>query len=471
MSRPRVAIIGGGLAGLSAATSLVGGNCDVQLFESRRQLGGRAVSFRDPATGILVDFCQHVSMGCCTELARFCQTTGIDREFARYRTLYFVGADGRVSKVTGNRLLPPPLHLAPSLLRMKFLPLVDRLRVARGLLALRGARAEETDMLSWLRAHGQSAVAIERFWSVVLVSALGDTLDRVSLSAARKVFVDGFMTRRDGYEVLIPRQPLSELFDVRVRKYLSDRGVVISCGSAVKQVELIENQLTVQVGDAPGEPFDAVVGTVAWRQAGDLWGPVLRARLGFVDAVRNFQSSPITGVHLWFDRPITRLPHAVLVDRLSQWLFGRGEQVLESGDQAHYYQVVISASRMLAGRARDEVVRQVVDDLASIWPAVRDARLLQSKVVTEQHAVFTPTPGLNPLRPDQQTPIAGLYLAGDWTATGWPATMEGAVRSGQLAAELVRRQFPPEVHPPFGTPENAEFREFGAAKLPGRKVR
>lgn len=443
MSQPRVAIIGGGLAGLSAAAALADTECDVQLFESRRQLGGRAASFHDPATGTLVDYCQHVSMGCCRELAQFCRTTGIEGEFERHRTLYFVGPDGSISKVQGNRLLPAPLHLATSLMRLRFLSLADRCRVVRGLLALRAARvddATEPDMLTWLRAHWQSTAAIDRFWSVVLVSALGDTLDRVSLSAARKVFVEGFMTSRDGYEVLIPRRPLSELFGGRVQKFLTERGVNVQCGSAINRVEQVEGRWMVPVADAPGEPFDAVIVAVGWRQFADVPGPNLHARLGFVDTVSRFESSPITGVHLWFDRPITRLPHAVLVDRLSQWLFARGRQTLESGEVAHYYQVVISASRMLAGRDREEVVRQVVDDLASVWPAVHEARLLQGRVVTEQHAVFTPAPHLSEQRPEPRTNLAGLYVAGDWTATGWPATMESAVRSGHRAAQLVRQQ-------------------------------
>jgi uncharacterized protein with NAD-binding domain and iron-sulfur cluster len=169
-------------------------------------------------------------------------------------------------------------------------------------------------------------------------------------------------------------------------------------------------------------------------------GPEIRQLLPSVNALAAFQSSPITGVHLWFDRPITNLPHAVLIDRLSQWLFSRGMQLLESGATAHYYQVVISASRMLADCDREQVVQRVVQDLSALWPAARDAKLLQSKVVTEQHAVFTPSPGLNHLRPDQQSSVPGLYLAGDWTATGWPSTMESAIRSGHRAAHLVKQQ-------------------------------
>jgi hypothetical protein len=149
-------------------------------------------------------------------------------------------------------------------------------------------------------------------------------------------------------------------------------------------------------------------------------------------------SAPITGVHLWFDRPITPLPHAVVVGRLCQWVFYRG-MTRVPGESAsatgHYYQIVISASRDLSGRDPDDVVRQILVELETLWPAVGDARLVHRRIVTQRDAVFSVCPGLDQMRPSQRTPIANLMLAGDWTATGWPATMEGAVRSGYLAAE------------------------------------
>jgi hypothetical protein len=163
-------------------------------------------------------------------------------------------------------------------------------------------------------------------------------------------------------------------------------------------------------------------------------GPDLRRQLPQVEAAARFEAAPIAGVHLWFDRPLTELSHAVLVGRLAQWVFSR--ERLASG----YYQVVISAARDLAGRAREAIVDEICRDLAAIWPAAAAAKLLRWQMVTEQEAVFSVRPGLAAQRPPQATPVAGLFLAGDWTATGWPATMEGAVRSGYLAAEGVLAQ-------------------------------
>jgi squalene-associated FAD-dependent desaturase len=441
MSRPRVAVVGGGLAGLAAAVALSDAACDVHLFEARRQLGGRATSFRDPATGALVDFCQHVSMGCCTNLADFCRRTLIDRYFRREHTLYFVGPDGRIAQLAACRWLPAPFHLAPALLRLPFLSLGDRWRIARGLLKLARTNIDverEPDVATWLRERGQTAEAIERFWSVVLVSALGETLDRVSLSAAKKVFVDGFMANRAGYEVVIPQRALSELFDQHVSKFLVARGVSLHLGTVVEGVgRRDDGLLSVRYAAEAPQAFDQVIVAVPWRQVGNLIAPELRPSLPWLEAVAGMESSPITGVHLWFDREITRLPHAVLISRLSQWVFNRGEQMGEDGRKLYYYQVVISATRALAGQNREELVERICGELKSIWPVINEARLINAKVVTEQHAVFSMSPDLDRSRPSQTTSVPGLLVAGDWTATGWPSTMEGAVRSGYLAAEGV----------------------------------
>jgi len=175
-----------------------------------------------------------------------------------------------------------------------------------------------------------------------------------------------------------------------------------------------------------------------WRHVGELFDTEIAAALPWLEAVRTMPSVPITGVHLWYDRPIMNLPHAVLIGRLSQWVFSRGSSAAaDSAAPRFYYQVVISASRQLAASGRQDVVGRVTDELGAVWPEARAARLLHARMVTEPEAVFSPSPEVELLRPLQQTPVRGLFLAGDWTATGWPATMEGAVRSGYLAAERI----------------------------------
>lgn len=429
----RVAVVGGGLAGLAAAAGLCGRGFDVELFEARRQLGGRAGSFWDPTAERRVDFCRHVAMGCCTNLADFCRRTGVAERFERHRRLHFFGPSGLRYDVAAFGWLPAPLHLAPGLMRLGFLSLGQRWRILRAIVRL--AREPVDDNRDpetaghWLRRHGQSDRAIERFWSVVLESALGDTLDRVSLTAARKVFVDGFLGAWRAYELLVPRAPLVEIFDRPMAEWLAARGVKVHVGAPVDRVDgdAARARAVVRTGGTRRE-FDYFIIAVPWRKVRSLFPPAMLDALPGLADVDKLEAAPITAVHLWLDHPITELAHAVLVGRRAQWVFNHGEG---------YHEVVISASHELVGRGRRDVAAEICKELRAIWPASRSAKLLHHRVVTQPAAVFSPRPGTDRLRPTQHTPIANLALAGDWTATGWPATMESAVRSGHLAAETI----------------------------------
>jgi squalene-associated FAD-dependent desaturase len=440
---PRVAVVGGGLAGLAAAVALSSAGCRVELFEARRSLGGRAGSFRDPTSGELVDHCQHVSMGCCTNLADFCRRTGIAQFFRRDDVLNFISPDGRLCRFRGTPLLPAPLHLAAGFMRLRFLSLRDRLGIGSAIWKLMrtssyGAQLEEATMGLWLKRQRQSPAAIEQFWSVILVSALGEQLDRASLAAARKVIIDGFLATRDSYVLEIPQAPLGTLYGQRLVDWFAAHQVELRLGTPVRRLDYT-GKLSLSIGDgAPIEP-DYVVLAAPWNKVADMLSPKISAQCKWVEGTRGIESAPITGVHLWFDRPIMSLPHAVLVGRLSQWVFNRGRRSETDATEGHYYQVVISASRSLAGRDRDEIVAEVRSELSAIWPEAAGAQLLQARVVTEHAAVFSARPGFEKLRPAQQTAIPELVVAGDWTDTGWPATMEGAVRSGYLAAEAILR--------------------------------
>ena len=445
---PQIAILGGGLAGMAAAVVLADRGLRIELLEAKRRLGGRAGSYVDRQTGESIDHCQHVAMGCCTNYLDFCRRTGIDDLFARHQTLHFFGPDGQRSDFQPRPWLPAPLHLAPALLRLKHLSLSDKLALARAMHQL-GKKGSGLIVLDWLRQQRQSDHAIERFWKPVLESALAESLDRASLAAARKVFLDGFLGHPDACHVLVPCVSLGTLYD-RVAARLVEQGVQIRLETPVKRIEqaatgskLIIHAAT-RTGPAASAEFDFVILAVPWNQAPELIEPDLLAYLPQFAAAR-LHSAPITSVHLWFDRPITDLAHAVLVGRLSQWVFRRTDfqsvrnEIAQAGRIGipSYYQVVISASHALAGRPREAIRDEVLADLATAFPATQSATLLHWQIIHDQDAVFSCRPGSDDLRPPQATPIPNLILAGDWTRTGWPATMEGAVRSGYLAAEAL----------------------------------
>jgi squalene-associated FAD-dependent desaturase len=311
----------------------------------------------------------------------------------------------------------------------------DKWCIGRALLRLMRFQAlPTTSVQEWLDRQRQTPAAIERFWKVVLVSALADSLDRVSLMAARKVFVDGFLAHRHAADVYIPRVSLGEIYDERIAKWLASRGVTIRLSTPVRSIRSREPAGITIESESETIAADAVVVAVPWRQLSALLNEQLAAAVPGLSTLSSLGSSPISSVHLWTDRPIMNLPHAVLVDRLSQWVFARTDR--SEVNHRHYYHVVISASRELAGRPKEAVTGEVWQDLQAVFPAAREAILLSSRLITQREAVFSsPVDGAGRL--PQRTQNPALVLAGDWTDTDWPATMEGAVRSGYLAAEQV----------------------------------
>jgi squalene-associated FAD-dependent desaturase len=266
------------------------------------------------------------------------------------------------------------------------------------------------------------------------VSALNETLDRLGLKYARKVFVDGFLRDRHGFDVSIPVVPLARLYGDELQNWYARHGVNIALNASVSAIEVKERRVALlRLRDGREMAADWYVSAVPFDRLLELLPREVVGAMECFQRLRQLEVSPITSIHLWFDRHVMDLPHAVLVDCLGHWVFNRGKTA--AGE--HYLQVVISAARSLKPLGRDEIERRIVDELKGLFPEARAASVLRSRVVTEHRATFSAVPDVDRLRPTQKTPIANLLLAGDWTITGWPATMEGAVRSGYLAAEAI----------------------------------
>jgi squalene-associated FAD-dependent desaturase len=465
----RVHILGGGLAGLAAATVLLQHGVPVTLLEARDRLGGRASSFVDAETGETVDNCQHVSMGCCTALQHFCRTVGVAPLFRDEKELTFIDPDGGRSTLRAAPL-PAPLHLAPAFARLRYLTFREKLQLARGLRALARLRpedvSEQTSFLDWLTAQRQSPRVIERFWDVVLVSALSESLDRIDVRYAQKVFVDGFLRHRDGWRVQTPVVPLDDIYGRPVLHWLKSHGGDVRLNAAVRRLRGTTGGVTtVALRDGQELPVVDVILAVPPHRVADLLPPEIAHSATFT-AVSHIDSAPITSVHVWFDRPVLDLDHAVLIGRLSQWVFTRPGRAAGENSSPSACQVVVSASRALRGLPQEELRDRVLAELTAIWPAAGAARVEHWRVVTEHRAVFSAVPGIDALRPPQQSSVPNLQLAGDWTATGWPATMEGAVRSGYLAASNVLRRrgiVPPPLPPDLPTARLSRWL-FGLAR-------
>jgi len=404
---------------MSAAAALGGAGYEVELFESRPFLGGRATSYPVPASpdeeAETIDNCQHILLRCCVNLLNFYERLGIRDRIEFHREFYFIEPGGRISIFRRGRL-PAPLHFAGSFLRMACLGRADKIGIARALAALRRERTRRTDldrisMLDWLLQKRQTPRAIDRFWRQVLVSAVNEDLDHMAARHGFQVFWLGFLSRADSYEMGVPAVPLGELYSVEAWSRFGTVRIHTRC-----PVE----RITPEGFTAGGQlrSADHYICALPFER--------LEA-LGL--AAPPFTHSPITGIHLWFDREITTLPHATLLDRTIQWMFNK--------NGGRYLQLVVSASRDLTNLSRNEIIEIAVGDLRLYFPRVREARLVKAHVVKEQRATFSAAPETEDLRPPAVSPMKNVFLAGDWTRTGWPATMEGAVRSGYAAAEAV----------------------------------
>lgn len=466
-----VVVIGGGLAGIACALSLAKRGAAVQLLESKRRLGGRAGSFvtRGSSGEETIDYCQHVGMGCCHGLLRLIEWLHHEHYWDRQQQLHFYGPSGDYQRLGALPLVPAPLHLATWLVRWPGLTMRDRLAIATGMLKIRRLKINDAmDDISaetWLTEAGQTPQAIERFWSTIIVSALGEQTQRVSLASVCKVLQDGFLARRDAFHLLVPNRPLDWLFNEGAERSLREAGVQVQLSTPANKISETSGASGWRI-DTPAGPLaaDAVVIALPWHQVEALeidaetreTDDKTRAIADVRRRASQLESSPISGVHTWWDREWLTTPHAAIVGRLCQWVFPKPSENLDpqtasidaSGNsRQHYYQIVISASRDLPARKDGELARALHEDLANVFPQVREARLLRHKVVTDPHAVFSVAPGALRNRACTRTSLPGIFLAGDWTQTGWPATMEGAILSGFAAADQAALDWNCIVHP------------------------
>lgn len=422
-------IVGGGLAGLAAAVALASAGQRVTLFEARPFLGGRATSYPLNAAdenSATIDNCQHVLLRCCRNLIDFYERLGVRDRIQFYREFYWIEPGGRVSILSRGRL-PAPFHFTGSFAKLRFLSFRDKIAIARGLLSIHyeyGKRADldRITMLDWLREKKQTPQAIGRFWRQVCVSAISEEPDRMAASYGLQVFQLGFLSQPDAYEFGVPAVPLGELYSEDVLSSFPQ--IKIARRAPVQQVRIENGCIIGAIVNGECVRADAYVLAIPFERLSAI-APALP-----ID-VSGFGHAPITGIHLWFDRPITDLPHATLLDRTIQWMFNKKD--------GRHIQLVVSASRSLTEMPRADVIDLALKELKEFFPGVQDAILERAHVVKDVRAVLSAAPNLE--RPPNATCIANLFLAGDWTHSGWPAIMEGAVRSGYMAAEAVLASF------------------------------
>jgi squalene-associated FAD-dependent desaturase len=439
MTPLRVAVVGGGLAGIAAALRCADAGAEVTLYESRPRLGGATFSIR--RNGYWLDNGQHVALRCCTAYRRLLATLGTDRFLELQPRLRIPVLDAAGSTATFSRTaLPAPLHLAGALLRYRHVPVRDRLGAVRAVAALRrldplDRRLDDVAFGDWLRAHGQSRLAIERLWDLIALPTLNLHAEDASLGLATFVFRTGVIDESDACDLAIPTVPLSRLHGDAAGRALRGRGVSIKLRTKVERVRPVGDILELQLKDDAVEA-DAVISAVPHHVASALLPD------GVVPAAvaEGLGTSPIVNVHLHYDRRVLHEPVAAAVDSPVQWIFDR---TASSGiEDGQLLSISLSAADEELPVTQARLVETCSAAMARMLPRARAATLVHSAVTREPTATFRAAPGSARLRPGPRTAVPGLALAGAWTDTGWPATMEGAVRSGEAAASAVLADAP-----------------------------
>lgn len=466
-AHPRVLIIGGGLSGLSAAVELAGRGYPITLLEQRQHLGGRTYSFVDEVTGDVVDNGQHLLMGCYHQTRRYLKTIGSESHAFLQPNLRIEFLHPRRGPATLSCPgLPAPLHLLGGLLGLNSLSWNDRLRLLRVGLELQKDPMRIEPQLSrltvdaWLTSLGQSPDNKKYLWDVIAIGSLNDDPRTVSALLFYHVLRSAFLGARENSSLLIPRVGLSELLVDPALKFLESRGSSIRTGVGVDGMEVREGRVrNVRSGSETFE-VDAVITAVPYY-ALDAIASGLSMSGGKKSPGEEtvFESSPIITINLWFDKPVMEQEFVALLDSRVHWVFNKSrilqslkgdgrrqtadgrlqnaEDRLQKTDGRQYLSLVISGASGYVEVEKEELVQIALDDLRHVFPEARNAKLVHSLVIKEKRATFSPTPGVEALRPSSRTRLENLFLAGDWTNTGYPATIEGAVMSGNEAARCV----------------------------------
>ena len=445
-TRQPVIIIGGGFAGLAAAVELAEQGVKTLLLERRAFLGGRAYSFTEKTTGDTIDNGQHLMMGCYHHTLRFLNKIGSfsKLKFQQNPQVDFLSetSPGVIQHASFKcPSLPAPLHLLAGLSKLKTIGWNDRLRALRVGLELRrlnGNRASLANITvrDWLTKLGQTQIMQARFWDLVALATLNETPDRASADMFARVLDQAFMHTRQDSTMVISKVGLSELYTDNAHQFLASHGGEIRLSAEVEQVEFNKSRATaVRLKTGERIEADAVICAVPYFALGRMLPTEITANSALKSALE-FTSAPIVSVNLWYAQPVTDVEFTGLLDSRIEWVFNKNAISGHSQSGHQHLALVISGAHEAAKRNKEELMTLAVAETERFFPAARAQKPVHAFVVREHDATLSHSVGIARLRPKHQTDFENFYLAGDWTDTGLPATIESAVFSGHECARL-----------------------------------
>lgn len=434
-------IIGGGLAGIAAAIRLAETGQKVTLVETRMRLGGRATSFDDPATDDLLDNCQHVLLRCCTNLIDLYKRLGMAGQIEWHKRFFFCNNQGHIDEMVSDDL-PAPTHLTSSMMGFTGMTWAEKYAISKGMLAVMNLGVQgrkqwhHRSFADWLKEHKQPAGAIQKFWACVTISALNEQPQNMAADYALQVFQEAFCANSEAYHMGLPKVPLVKLYDA-AQDAIEKSGGCVQLRTSAQSLLFEDGKVTgLKTGDGDILTADNYISTVPFDRLAKLCDAATVKADKRLQSLGQFGVSPIVGIHIWFSHVVMDLEHMALTESPLHWIFNKGTD----GAGWQHLHGVISAADELMPLSAEQILQLMVSEMRKVLPKVGSLEPVHHRVVKEKRATFRLAPGIDDIRPAATGDIKNLILAGDWTDSGWPATMEGAVRSGYKAAGAVLKQ-------------------------------
>ncbi|MBI5193177.1 MAG: FAD-dependent oxidoreductase [Nitrospirae bacterium] len=485
--KKNVIIIGGGFAGLTAATELISSGYNVTVIEQRGYFGGRAFSFLDRNTFIELDNGQHLLMGCYENTFRFLKTLGTFDKLYIQKNLHvdFIESAGQTYSLSCLPL-PAPLHAASGILRFKALSLSERLKMLyitkdvlydnhplpltlsqKGMVSSYLSNDSANDsandsgkgegvssITDWLSRYGQGKRAMDTFWNILTLAIMNESPDRSSAAIFKTVLRKAMFKSRKGSRIVFPAVPLSRLYADDAEDYVIRHGGVVEKRCAASEILFDGHSVTgIRTRNNRIIKGDYYISAVPYYSLHRLLPPsIINKHHSYFSCLKELKSSPIISFHLLFDKPIIDKPFAAFINSPVQWIFnnnmistyipppltGGGQGEGEHRQSNNLISLVISGAQEFVNMDSAALLTMAVTELRKFLPEANSAKLIYSRIIKEKSATFIPAPDIQKYRPSQESPIKNLFIAGDWTDTGLPATIEGAVLSGYRCAELIR---------------------------------